>query len=406
MIDQAQLARDASPIASGVNSRVPALKAAAVFTIPLVLLAGVIALFLGTGGAGLNVSPAAPIENIQVGRIELEPGIIRIPFRNVGPRTIAIAQVAINDAFWGFAVDPSPSVGRLGAATVTLAYPWVTGEAYEVKLITANSIVFAAEIGVAAETAVATTATLISLTLVGLYVGVVPILLGMCWLPALGRLSLAGTTFLLAGTAGLLVYLGIDAASEALETAGRLGPPFQGTGLVGVGILGTFLLLAAISAYQRTRQSGEAETRWGLALTIAIGIGLHNLGEGLAIGAAYAIGAAALGSFLVIGFIIQNITEGLGIVVPIARQAPSLARLAGLGLIGGAPAILGAWIGGLSDSVALSVLFLAIGAGAVFQVAVELARIVVAARHFPPMVAFAGAMAGMLVLYVTGIMVK
>ncbi len=74
-----------------------------------------------------------------------------------------------------------------------------------------------------------------------------------------------------------------------------------------------------------------------LATMIAVGIGLHNLGEGLAIGAAYSLGEIALGGFLVVGFIIQNITEGLGIIAPVLRDRPSWKQLALLGLIGGAP---------------------------------------------------------------------
>ena len=146
-----------------------------------------------------------------------------------------------------------------------------------------------------------------------------------------------------------------------------------------------------------------------LATVIAIGIGLHNLGEGLAIGAAYAIGAAALGTFLVIGFIIQNITEGLGIIMPIAKDSPPLRRLAILGLIGGVPAIIGAWIGGLVHSPPLSILFLAIGAGAVFQVAYEIGRKLVwgdAALRKRPLFAFGGVLAGMMVLYLTGLAIK
>lgn len=411
MIEQASVERPrAAPEAAAGASpspwRAAPWRAAVLFVLPLALLAGVIAVFLGTGGAGLNVTPAAPIEDIQLGRIVLEPGTVKVPFRNVGPGEITIAQVAINDAFWPFAIEPGASVPRLGAATVTLRYPWVERDAYAIKLFSSNSIVFPAAIPVAAETATPTSATLLSLTLVGIYVGIIPVLLGMLWLPALARVGAKGMTFLLAATAGLLAYLGIDATAEALETAAGLGGPFQGTGLVGVGVAGAFLLLSAVSAHRRPREAGAAAARMALAWTIAVGMGLHNLGEGLAIGAAYAVGAAALGTFLVVGFIVQNITEGLGILVPIARDRPRLGQLAWLGLVGGAPAILGAWIGGLSDSLPLSVLFLAVGAGAVFQVAVEIGRVLLADRRLSPIVAFAGGMTGMLALYVTGVLIK
>lgn len=382
----------------------------ALLLLPLVLLAGVIALFVSTNNAGLSVTPAAPLETVQFGRTVLRPGEIELSIRNTSPQAITVAQVNINDAIWPFVITPSHSIPRLGAANVTLRYPWVEAEAYAITLFSGNSIAFATDIPVATNTVTATGATLWSFTLIGLYVGVLPVLLGMLWLPALRQMGPRLMTFLMAATVGLLLYLGLDATTEALELGGELGAAFQGVGLVGIGIVGTWLLLDAIGRRQRTAAGGdEAAQRKSLAIGIAVGIGLHNLGEGLAIGAAYAVGAAALGTFLVIGFIIQNITEGLGIVVPIAKDRPSLRSLALLGMIGGAPAIVGAWVGGLVYSRPLSVLFLAIGAGAVLQVAFEIGRNLVwkqqAAQH-SPLSAFAGVLTGMLVLYVTGVVIK
>ena len=76
---------------------------------------------------------------------------------------------------------------------------------------------------------------------------------------------------------------------------------------------------------------GAPARRRGSATLVAVGIGLHNLGEGVAIGAAYSAGALALGAFLVVGFAIHNTTEGLAIVAPLARERASLGRLAVLG---------------------------------------------------------------------------
>jgi zinc transporter ZupT len=214
----------------------------------------------------------------------------------------------------------------------------------------------------------------------------------------------------MAGTVGLLLYLGVDATNEALEQAAELGGPFQGTGLVAIGIVATILLIDAIG--RRPASSGStsgAAARMSFAWLIATGIGLHNLGEGLAIGAAYAVGAASLGTFLVIGFIIQNVTEGLGIIIPIAKDRPSIRDLALLSLVGGAPAIIGAWIGGFLTMPALSVLFLAIGAGAVFQVAYSIGKKLVwtgESTRQMAYTAFAGVTAGMLALYVTGVLIK
>ena len=376
---------------------------------PLVLLAGVIALFVFTSGAGLNINPAAPVETVQFGRTVLTPGRIQLSLRNTSPQQISVAQVNVNDAIWPYTISPGREIPRLGNATLTLDYPWVQGEAYEISILSSNSIPFATSIDVATATARTTWRTLWSFTLIGIYVGLIPIVLGMFWLPLLRELGPRTMTFLMAATVGLLVFLGIDATSEALELGATLGGAFQGSGIVGIGILGTWLLLDAISRRQKAVRQSETSQRMALATVIAVGIGLHNLGEGLAIGAAYAIGAASLGTFLVIGFIIQNITEGLGIVVPLAKDKPKLSSLALLGLIGGVPAIIGTWVGGLIYSQALSVLFLAIGAGAVFQVAFEIARQSIgkgAVARQSPLVTFGGVMTGMLVLYVTGIVIK
>ena len=376
---------------------------------PLLLLAGVIALFVTTSGAGLNVAPAAPIETVQFGRTILRPGQIELHLRNTSPEVVTLAQININDAIWPYTTSPSHTIPRLGSVVVTLDYPWIEGEAYEIALLSSNSIPFTTSIPVATATARASAGTLWSFTLIGLYVGILPVLLGMLWLPALRRVGPGVLSFVTAATVGLLLYLGLDAVVEALEMAGELSATYQGVGIVGIGIAGTWLLLDALSRRQRSVGQSETGQRRSLAMVIAVGIGLHNLGEGLAIGAAYAVGAAALGTFLVIGFIIQNITEGLGIVVPIARDKPSLRSLGVLGLIGGAPAIIGAWIGGLVHSQAFSVLFLAIGAGAVFQVAYEIGREMVwkgTPERQRPLAAFSGVLAGMLVLYLAGVVIK
>ena len=377
--------------------------------VPILLLVAVIVLFVRTDGAGLNVAPAAPIETVQFGRTILRDGVIELHLRNTSPEAITVAQVNINDAIWPYTISPSPRIPRLGSAVLTLTYPWVQGEAYEIALLSSNSIPFATSIPVAVTTTRVSSGTLLSFTLIGLYVGVIPVILGMLWLPAIRRISGGVMLFLMAATVGLLLFLGIDATAEALELTGELSDAFQGVAIVGIGIVGTWLLLDAVGRQQRVTERSEAGARMSLATVIAIGIGLHNLGEGLAIGAAYAIGAAALGTFLVIGFIIQNITEGLGIIMPIAKDSPPLRRLAILGLIGGVPAIIGAWIGGLVHSPPLSILFLSIGAGAVFQVAYEIGRKLVwgdAALRKRPLFAFGGVLTGMMVLYLTGLAIK
>jgi zinc transporter ZupT len=196
--------------------------------------------------------------------------------------------------------------------------------------------------------------------------------------------------------------------AEALEQTAAVPGSFQGIGLVGIGAVGTFFLLDAIAKRQAVTGRSEATQRLSLAYMIAIGIGLHNLGEGLAIGAAYNVGEIALGTFLVVGFIIQNITEGLGIIAPVLRDRPGVLNLALLGLIGGGPAILGAWIGGFTPSPVLAVLFLAVGTGAVFEVVYEIAKLIQkdTAREAMSLTVFSGIVTGMLLLWVTGLMIK
>jgi zinc transporter ZupT len=377
--------------------------------IPILLLAGVIALFLSTGG-GLDLQSPAPVENLNIERYTLQPNEIILHVRNTGPEKITIASVIVNEAVMPFTVSPSPDIPRLGRADIHINYAWTQGEAYGVRIFTSNSIPFDGEIPVAFTTPQPTAKTFWGFTLIGLYVGVIPVLLGIFWFPALRQLGRRAMTFLMAATVGLLIFLGLDTLAEAIESANALPAVFQGIGLIGIGTVTTFLILETISKRQTGASGSETQRRLAVAFIIAIGIGFHNLGEGLAIGAAYNVGEIALGTFLVVGFIIQNITEGLGIIAPVLRDKPGIRNLAVMGLIGGAPAILGAWIGGYAPSPYLAVLFLAIGEGAIFQVVYEIAKLIQrdAERAGGAMSApiVGGVLTGMLILWVTCLLIK
>jgi zinc transporter ZupT len=283
----------------------------------------------------------------------------------------------------------------------------VEGEAYHVAIFTENSIVFSGDIPVAFATPQPTLPMLGSFALIGLYVGVVPIALGLAWLPVLRQAGRRAVLFLTALTAGVLVILGVETLAEAVEQGQALPGSFQGQAVVGLGAVGMFLLLRAVSRPGADGESRASERRFALSYLIALGIGLHNLGEGLAIGAAYALGEAALGAFLVIGFIIQNVTEGIAIVVPILRERIRILHLVALAALAGLPTIAGTLIGGLTYSPLLATLFLALGAGAIFEVLWEVGRLALreSERLRAPFTALAGVAAGMLVLYLTGLLV-
>ena len=375
--------------------------------LPLVLMGVLAALVIGTGVLDFIRGGAPPVEDLTFQRVSLTPGRISADVVNGGRDPVTVAQVMVDEAFWSFTVTPSPTINRLGRATIEIPYPWVEDEAHEIVVLTSTGTTFAHEIAVARETPVVSAKFFGVFALIGLYVGVIPVAIGLLWFPFLRRLERRWIHFALALTGGLLIFLGADAIHEALEAGEQLAGAYQGTLVVIVGFLGALLLLHTVAG---TRVQGGGESgRRAVAWMIALGIGLHNLGEGLAIGAAYALGEAALGAFLIVGFMLHNSTEGLGIVAPIAHDRPRLRMLAGLGLLAGAPTILGAWIGGLAYSPMLAILFLSIGAGAIAQVVMVLYRVV--ARElktgeplWTPLTA-GGLVAGLVVMYGTGLLV-
>jgi ZIP family zinc transporter len=382
--------------------------------IPLALIAAAIGGFALLGGPGLGDRTGPPVEEVTVERTVLRPGEIELTLRNDGPDPVEVAQVAVNDAYAPFAVDGGREIARLGSTTLRVTYPWIEGEAIEIFVLTSAGGTIEASIPVAAETPENDVGFFALMALLGIYVGVIPVSLGMLWLPFLRRLGQGWMGVLIAFTVGLLAFLAIDAGLEGLELAAEAPGAFGGAGLVFVGGLVAYLVLAGIDSYlgQRAkaakRSGGGAAAGAGyLALLVAIGIGLHNLGEGLAIGSAYASGALALGAFLVVGFAIHNTTEGLAIVAPLREDsAPSLGRLFALGLIAGAPAILGAWIGAAAFNPSLGALLFGVGVGAIARVIVQIAPVMRDENGqllYPASVL--GILAGIAVMYLTGLLV-
>lgn len=383
--------------------------------VPAALLAAgalaIIALVLGAlavvGGDTLPERLGPPVEELAVERAELSPNRIDLVLRNTGPDPVTVAQVFVNDAYVDFR-GPDGPIGRLATATLELTFPWQEGQPYLISLVTETGLVIEHEIPVAVETPTAGGELFALAALLGTYVGIIPVALGMLMLPAMRRFRRAWLRAVMAFTAGLLAFLAVDATLEGFEIAAGSGGAFGGAELVVLGALLAFLALSGLDGQLRSRREGAGGvTGMRLALMIAIGIGLHNLGEGLAIGSAYALGELALGAFLVVGFAIHNTTEGFAIVAPLTRERPSLPRLAGLGLIAGAPAIAGALIGASVNNPELSAFLLGIGVGAIVQV---IGQLVPAMRDASgrTLDALTGAalVAGIVLFYATGLLVS
>ncbi|MGH9804157.1 MAG: ZIP family metal transporter, partial [Candidatus Acidiferrales bacterium] len=345
--------------------------------LPLLML-GTILFLLFQRGIGLQLSAPAPVESLEFERVVLRSGEIEAHVINTGPEALTLAQAQIgwtNRASWEFDAEPSPTIPRLGRAVVRIPYPWTPGEPYEIALITANSLVFTHEIEIAAETPQPGPQMLGAFALLGVYVGVIPVFLGILWLPFLRSLPRRWYLFFLSLTAGLLVFLGVDALEDALENAARVPGPFQGVALILIGLSLSLMGLYFVTGWlRRQRAATEASTPLLLAYTIAFGIGVHNLGEGLAIGGAYALGEFATTFLLVVGFMVHNLTEGVAVVAPVVRSEFRWSHLVWLGLLAGAPTIAGTLLGAFTYTALWAVLFLAIGAGAVFQVVIEITR--------------------------------
>ena len=382
--------------------------------LPLLLLGVLLTVIVRSGPAdAVRGGNFPPVERLTFQRVTLEPGAIVASLMNDGPDAVTIAQVQVDDAFWTFAADNGVALRHLGRTTLRIPYPWVEGDAHVVRVLTSTGTSFEHEIPVAVETPTPNARFFGVFTLIGLYVGVIPVVIGLLWFPFMTRVSARGMDFLLALTVGLLVFLLVDGASEGFEAAGLLPESFQGAVLFALAAGGAYLLLEGIGAWLKGRGRG-ADTGydgWVLALLIAVGIGLHNFGEGLAIGSAFALGEAALGTLLIVGFTLHNTTEGLAIVAPLARERRRVAigGLATLGLIGGVPTIAGAWLGGFVYSPVWSVVFLAIGVGAIAQVVGQIVRQMTREGSVARMLAtgpvLAGLFAGFAVMYVTGMLV-
>jgi zinc transporter, ZIP family len=380
---------------------------------PILLLVGTVAVFVSTGASLLDLVGRAPPprDEFDIRRVEFKPGEIRIRVTNPQREKLTIGTVTVDDAIVRFSLDGPARLGRLRSSTIVVPYHWVEDDPYTVGVTSSSGIETSFAVPAAVESRGASPRGFLGYALIGLLVGVVPVALGLAWLPSLRRADARWLASFMALTAGLLTFLAFDALGEALQLQAALPSGFQGPGLILLGVAASYLGLTLVAQHASAtarRERGAPLEGVALAGLIAAGIGLHNLGEGLAIGSSIALGELALGTFFIVGFMVHNITEGLGIATPIASAGRvGLPRLGALALIAGAPAIVGAWIGGFITSDLLGVLFFALAVGAALQVVVEIGRYVV--RRAPGGLSsghvIGGYLAGILVMYATGLLV-
>lgn len=367
-----------------------------------VIVGGLVVLGL-VAGRVLPERVGPPVESLVVERTVLAPSEIALTLRNDGPDPVTVAQVSVNDSFADFSGVDGP-IDRLGSETLRIDYPWQDGMPYHVSMLTSSGAVIEHEIAAAVATPETGAGSLARVALIGVLIGVVPVLLGMAFLPLLRRVTAATSRVLMAFTVGLLGFLAADATVEGLELGAEGGGAFGGPVLLVLGAALAWLALTAVTRWMGGR--GRLTTGPRLALLVAIGIGLHNLGEGLAVGSAFAVGELALGVSLVVGFAMHNTTEGIAIVAPLREGRVGWGRFVALALVAGAPAAVGTVVGATFATPAQATFLLGLGIGAIVQVVGLLApQLRSSERAQVELPVLGGLAAGVLVMYLTGLLV-
>jgi len=385
--------------------------------IPFVFLILLVAYIFGPGSDVLDLG--VPLPEITMEKVDFVDSEIRVTVRNTGPIPVQVVMADINDRIQPAAIEPDRFLERYETALVRIPFEWNVAEPYRIGLTIEDGTRFEKEIEAAAPALQPSLELVGFFALIGTYVGIIPVMIGLLWLPFIKRISKQKYHFFLALTVGLLLFLAIDSIEEALDVSEEnLAGSFNGVLLVATVIVLSFLgLYYAGEKLVKRAVASTASSRISkpvaIALMISIGIGLHNFGEGLAIGAAVGLGSIAFSTFLIVGFALHNTTEGIAIAAPMSRGKGAMTgksmilKLAALGLIAGSPAIFGAWIGGFVYSPFTSVIFLAVGAGAIFQVIITILRWIreEGDKNLSSGSVASGFAIGMLIMYLTSILV-
>ena len=374
--------------------------------VPFSFLIVMLAYVIGPGSTIIDLG--TPLPQLTIEKINFIKSEILVTIRNTGPIPVDVTVADVNDRIQPAAIEPDKHLERFETALVKIPFSWNAGEPYTIGFTTSDGVRFEKSVEAAALALKPDSETVGFLLLIGTYVGVIPILIGLMWLPFIKKISNQKYIFFLALTVGLLLFLGIDAIVEALEVSSEnLADVFNGPLLIATTVLiSLFGLYYAGERLTKKSSLTRLANPYSVALMISIGIGLHNLGEGLAIGAAIGLGQVALSTFLIIGFALHNTTEGIAIAAPVAKEKTFIRKIIGLGLIAGVPAIFGTWIGSFAYSPFTSVVFLSIGAGAIFQVVIVISKwLREYDRNFSSTPVVAGIAIGMLIMYLTGTLV-
>ena len=372
---------------------------------PVLLIAALAAAFLALDPIG-DLRSVPPAEAIAVERTVFRDDLIELQVRNDGPDPVTVAQVLVDDAYRPFEITDG-TLGRLQEATISVPYPWEEGVPVHILLLTSTGLTIEHQVEAAALTPEPDGSTFLTYGLLGIYIGLIPVLVGLLWFPSLSRVSPRWMAFFLAFTVGLLAFLLVDTVAEGFELAALSGVALNGIGLFAIGAVTTYAGLIALGAGVTTARKEKALAGLPLSYLIAAGIGLHNFGEGLAVGAALAAGEVALGTFLILGFMLHNTTEGLAIVAPLSaeRQRPAFLHFVWMGALAGLPTVAGAWLGGFAFAPSWAALAFGVAAGAIAQVIWAVGKTLPREHGLGSPMGAAGLVAGLVVMYTTGLLV-